>query len=302
MKACLESGWLDTISALTFLPAQATFSDMTSALSHLHRRYGANNAPRSVLSNPAIDLMLNHRSVRSYKPDPLPAGALEAMIAAAQSAATSSNLQTWSVVAVENAQTRATCARLAGGQQHIADAPLFLLFMADLARISRVADAVSIPHAGTDYFELFLMASIDASLAAQNAVLAAESLGLSTVYIGGMRDKPEEVASLLNLPESSAVVFGLCVGYAAEGKGGAIKPRLPQEAVLHRETYDLAGQDEAISRYNTAMDHFYQEQGMRVSGNWSQHSAKRVAGPESLSGRDKLLQALRRMGFMKAEK
>jgi nitroreductase len=274
---------------------------MTTALSRLHQRYGASNAPALALSNPAIDLMLNHRSVRSYKPDALPEGALEAMIAAAQSAATSSNLQTWSVVAVENPETRAICARLAGGQQHIADAPLFLLFMADLARISRVADAVAIPHAGTDYFELFLMASIDASLAAQNAVLAAESLGLGTVYIGGMRDKPEEVARLLNLPESSAVVFGLCVGYAVEGKEGAIKPRLPQEAVLHRETYNLEGQDEAVARYNVAMDAFYAEQGMRVNGNWSQHSAKRVAGPESLSGRDKLMQALRRMGFLKAE-
>ncbi len=274
---------------------------MNTSLSRLHQRYGGNNAPTVTLNNPVVDLMLNHRSVRSYKPDALPAGALETMIAAAQSAATSSNLQTWSVVAVENPDTRTTCARLAGDQQHIADAPLFLLFMADLARLNRVADAVAIPRAGTDYFELFLMASIDASLAAQNAVLAAESLGLGTVYIGGMRDKPEELATLLNLPESSAVVFGLCVGYAVEGKEGAIKPRLPQEAVLHRETYELAGQDSAIARYNTAMDAFYKEQNMRVNGNWSQHSAKRVAGPESLSGRDKLMQALRRMGFLKAE-
>ncbi|MGL4637059.1 MAG: NADPH-dependent oxidoreductase [Beijerinckiaceae bacterium] len=275
---------------------------MTGSLSPLHQRYGAGNAPSGVFSNPMIELILNHRSVRSYKPDPLPAGALETIIAAAQSAATSSNLQTWSVVAVENAATRATCAALAGGQKHIAEAPLFLLFMADLARLNRVADAVAIPRAGTDTFEVLLMASIDASLAAQNAVLAAESLGLSTVYIGGMRDKPEEVAALLNLPASTAVVFGLCIGYAVEGKDGAIKPRLPQEAVLHRETYDLARQDEAVARYNTAMDAFYVEQGMRVNGNWSQHSAKRVAGPESLSGRDKLMQALRRMGFLKAEK
>jgi nitroreductase len=274
---------------------------MTSHPSRLALRYGAPNAPATAMTNEVIDLMLNHRSVRSYKPDPLPAGALEAIVAAAQSAATSSNLQAWSVVAIENPDTKAACAALAGGQQHVADCPVFLVFAADLARLNRVADGVGIAHTGNDTFEMFLVAAIDAALAAQNATLAAESLGLSTVYIGGMRDKPEAVAELLNLPASAAAVFGLCVGYAVEGKGGAVKPRLPQEAVLHRETYDLARQDEAIVRYNAAMAAFYEREQMNVTGDWSRHSSKRVAGPESLSGRHLLMHALRRMGFFKAE-
>jgi nitroreductase len=274
---------------------------MTAPLSRLQLRYGLGNAPEHALANPAIELMLNHRSVRSYRPDALPEGALETIVAAAQSAATSSNLQTWSVVAVEDADRRAQCADLAGGQKHIADAPLFLLFLADLARLNYVAEAVAMPHGGNDTFEMFLVAAIDASLAAQNATLAAESLGLATVYIGGMRNKPEETAALLNLPPATAVVFGLSIGYAVEGKGGSIKPRLPQEAVLHRETYDLARQDEAIARYNEAMAAFYIREGMNVQGDWSRHSAKRIAGEASLSGRHLLMKTLRRMGFFKTE-
>ncbi len=274
---------------------------MPSIAEAVELRYGSDNAPMPTLSNPVIDQILAHRSVRGYRPDPLPEGALATIIAAAQSAATSSNLQTWSVVAVTDPAIKAQCAVMSGGQAHIEQCPVFLLFLADLARLDRVAVQENIPRAGNDTFEMFLCAAIDASLAAQNATVAAESLGLSTVYIGGMRNKPEELAALLTLPPACAVVFGLCVGYAAEGHGGSVKPRLPQEAVLHQGHYDLEHQDEAIQRYNKAMAIFYAREKMNVKAPWTVHSAKRVAGPESLSGRHVLMQALRRMGFFSAE-
>ena len=70
------------------------------------------------------------------------------------------------------------------------------------------------------WLETFLVASVDVALAAQNAVVAAESIGLSTVYIGAMRNEPEKVADLLGLPPQCFVLFGLCVGYADRAGGG----------------------------------------------------------------------------------
>jgi nitroreductase len=272
-----------------------------TASSSVELRYGAGNAPAGLPLTPAIELMLAHRSVRGYRLDALPEGALEAIVAAAQSAATSSNLQTWSVVAVTDAAHKAKCAAFAGGQKHIEECPVMLLFLADLARLNQVAAEVAIPRDGNDTFEMFLVAAIDAALAAQNATLAAESLGLSTVYIGAMRNQPEAAAALFGLPPGCAIVFGLCIGYAKEGSEGAVKPRLPQEAVLHHERYDLARQEEAIARYNAAMADFYLREKMNVTVPWTVHSAKRVSGPESLSGRQLLMQAFRRMGFFRAE-
>jgi nitroreductase len=274
---------------------------MRDQTSPLALRYGSGGVPAAGPSNPVIDLLLQHRSVRGYRPDPLPAGALELIIAAAQSAATSSNLQTWSVVAVTDPAAKASCAAMAGGQKHIEECPVFLLFVADLARLNHTSTAEGIPANGNDTLEMLLVATIDAALAAQNAVIAAESLGLGTVYIGGMRNRPEDVAALLGLPPATAIVFGLCIGYAREGAEGSIKPRLPQKAVLHHGRYDLAGQDAAIARYNAAMADFYTREKMSVQGQWTRHSAKRVAGPESLSGRHELMRALRRMGFLRAE-
>ena len=264
-------------------------------------RYSAADAP-TALADATLDLMLAHRSVRGYRPDPLPDGALEAIIAGAQSAATSSNLQTWSVVAVTDAGDKAALAAWAGGQEHIEQCPVFLVFLADLARLNRIADRAGLPHAGNDTLEMLLVAAIDAALAAQNAVLAAESLGLSTVYIGAMRNRPEDVARLLGLPQGAAAVFGLCLGHAAEGHEGSVKPRLPQEAVLHRGRYDLDGQDAAIARYDEAMAAFNAREGLQTKAPWTIHSARRVAGPQSLSGRHELGQALRRLGFLAAER
>lgn len=270
--------------------------DQTATIELLQARYGEPVAHAAEL-NPTLRDLLAHRSIRSYLSDPLPNGTLELLVAAAQSASSSSNLQTWSVVAVSDPAKKARLAELAGGQGHIRQAPLFLVWVADLARPAYTAAERAMPHAALDYTEMFLVAAIDASLAAQNAAAAAESLGLGIVYIGALRNKPEQVADVIGLPARSFALFGMCVGYANPERPAAIKPRLPQAAVLHHDSYDLAGQAEAIERYNAAMARFYSEQAMSISGDWVEHSAKRVSGPESLSGRDRLVEALANLGF-----
>lgn len=269
---------------------------MTNRTELWRERYG-----KSILMdidwNECLTTLLSHRSIRAYLPNPLPSETLEVMVAAAQSASTSSNLQTWSVVAVTEAERKQKLSSLAGNQAYIRQCPVFLVWLADLARLTRVAESCGLPHDGLKYLEMFVTATVDAALAAQNATVAAESLGLGTVYIGAMRNHPEEVAAILGLPSHVFAVFGLCVGYPDPAKAAAVKPRLSQPAVLHLETYNLSVQDRAIADYNQVMQTFYAQQQMNVAGDWSEHSAKRVASPESLSGRDRLREALHSLGF-----
>lgn len=265
----------------------------------LHERYGTEfefelNAPW----NSSLTTLLSHRSVRAYLAKPLPTGTLELLIAAAQSASTSSNLQTWSAIAVEDSEQKERLSQLAGDQAHIRQCPLFLVWLADLARLTHIAESRGLAHEGLNYLEMFLMAAIDATLAAQNAAVAAESLGLGTVYIGGMRNRPEAVALELGLPKHVFAVFGLCVGYPDPAHAAAIKPRLSQEAVLHRDTYRLDVQDAAINGYNNVMADFYAKQQMNnVVGDWSQHSVNRIASADSLRNRAHLREALNHLGF-----
>lgn len=263
----------------------------------LNQRYGVRAFNPDIPWSETLATLLSHRSVRAYLPDALPPGTLEALIAAAQSASTSSNLQTWSVVAVEDPNRKEELSKLANNQAHIRQSPLFLVWLADLARLTHIAKSRGLPHEGLNYLEMFLMAAIDAALAAQNAVVAAESLNLATVYIGALRNRPEEVAQVLNLPPHVVAVFGLCVGYGDPIVNVAVKPRLPQSVVLHRETYKLAEQDEGISLYDQIMQEFYTSQQMNIPGDWSEHSSKRIGLAESLSGRHRLREVLNKLGF-----
>ena len=266
----------------------------------LAQRYGT-DAPgipaQEFAADPVLTTLLAHKSVRRYKPDALPARTLEMLGAAAQSAASSSNLQVWSVVAVTDPARKAKASKLCGDQDSIRQCPLFLVFCADLARLSAASEREGLPGAALNYTEMFVTAAIDASLAGQNAAAAAEGLGLGTCYIGGARNKPQELAALLNLPPRVIGLFGLTVGWPAGGDTSEIKPRLPQPGVIHHETYNAEARDTAVDAYNQTMTDFYERQKMDVHGDWSLHSAKRVAGPESLSGRDVLRQILEERGF-----
>ena len=270
-----------------------TSSERISALWQTRYR---TTAPETLPDSAVLDLLLSHHSVRAYLPDALPEGTLEVGIAAASSAATSSNLQVWSVVAVENPETRARLAELCGGQKHIEVAPLFLAWIVDLSRLERIAERAGTGHEALDYEEIFLMATLDTGIAAQNAVTAFESLGLGTVYIGGLRNHPEEVARLLSLPPRSVAVVGLCVGQPDPAAQNGHKPRLGQDVVLHRERYSTENEAAGIAAYDRIADDYQKEQGLS-SRAWSETVASRVDSFKGLSGRHVMRTVLHKLGF-----
>ena len=246
--------------------------------------------------NAVLDTILNHRSVRGFLPQKLPEGMIETLVAAAQSASTSSNLQFWSVVAVQESERKSRLAELAGQQQFIRDAPLLLVWLADLSRLDRIAVERQAQVEGTHYLEEFIVGVVDAALAAQSALIAAESLGLGGVYIGAMRNLPERIAEELALPPHVFAVFGMSVGYPDPARETGVKPRLPQSVVLHREQYSAPPRDEAIAGYDATMREFQGEQGMRAI-DWTQQCINRVKDAEALRGRDRMREALQNLGF-----
>lgn len=241
-----------------------------------------------------------HASARHFKPDPVPNEWLEAVVTAGQRASTSSNIQAYSVIAVTNAQTRAALAHLCGDQEHIAQAPLFLAFCADLSRLNRAAELRHHPFASGP-LEHFLIGAVDAALMAQNTALAAESLGLGVCYIGSLRNNPPEVAQLLKLPRLMFPLVGMTLGFPV--RAGRIRPRLPLKGVLHREAYSTEAQDEALREYDQAMiaTGIYENRQVAVPGHpekmegygWTEHSARRMSKPS----RAALRQQIQAMGF-----
>ncbi|MWC28070.1 oxygen-insensitive NADPH nitroreductase [Paenibacillus sp. MMS18-CY102] len=223
-----------------------------------------------------IQLLRAHRSIRKFKDTPIPDEHLEEIALAAQAASTSSNIQAYSVVAVRNPERKMTLAELAGNQKHIEQSPLFLVWLADL---NKVQTAIHL-HEDTELqqnTELFLLATVDATLAAQNAAIAAESLGYGTVYIGGIRNNPQAVSEILELPPLVYPVFGLSIGVPDQEPD--LRPRLPLQAFLHEEVYQQEEVVAGIKKYDETMRAYYASRaGGESDTQWSLELIRRFNG------------------------
>ncbi len=244
---------------------------------------------------PQLSAFLRHRSVRHFSPKPVPEELVQALVACAQSSATSSNLQLYSLISIQDPQRREKIAQLCADQHQIRESAWFFAFIADHYRLKKAAERAGENPAGLDYMEFYTMSVIDAALAAERMVCAAESVGLGICYIGALRNNPEGVKELLQLPEGTFGLFGLCLGYPAEDIQAEIKPRLAQNAVWFRETYNP---NVDVTEYDERMRAFYISQNMKGSVTWSMRSGRRVDGFH-MSGRETQKDLLLKWGFLR---
>ncbi|MBV8908331.1 MAG: NADPH-dependent oxidoreductase [Sphingomonas sp.] len=279
------------------LPA-GTAADPALAADRLATRYGLKSWTRATPAwNETLDVLLGHRSVRRFLPDALSPGILETLVGAAQSAPSSSNLQVWSVVAVEDPERKSRLATLAVDQAFIRQAPLFLVWLIDHQKLRSVARTLGQKTEALDYVESLLLGAVDAALAAQNATVALESLGLGATYVGAIRNRPVQVAAELALPQHVFPLFGMAIGRPDPAAGAGVKPRLPQDAVLFREQYGSgAAQLAAIETYNPRLRAYQRAQGM-TEQDWTVQATTRTAGPQSMAGRHRLQDFLQELGF-----
>lgn len=206
-----------------------------------------------------INILQNHRSVRQFKKDRIPSDILESMLLSAQSAPSSSHGQAYSIINVTDIDKKKAMAEYAGNQQQVIDCSNFFVFCGDLHRLDNIASLERIEIKEVlDSTEMYLIATVDATLAAQNLAIAAEALGFGIVYTGGIRNNPQKVSNLLELPSRVYPVFGMCVGYPQPHQIPEKKPRLPLSVVCHENKY--ASFEEiypSIQQYDEIMKEYY---------------------------------------------
>lgn len=191
--------------------------------------------------NSTIELLSSHRSVRKFKDTPIEESIFQTIVRTAQCAATSNHVQAYTIIRVKDKKIRKQIADLAGPQLWVEQASVFLVFCADMTRLESACDLHEVP-AETGWAEQFVVATVDTALVAQNLMVAAESMGLGGVFIGGIRNDPDKVCELLNIPDNAYPVFGMCLGFPDHVPD--IKPRLPLDLVLKEETFYGPGQGE----------------------------------------------------------
>lgn len=242
--------------------------------------------------NDVINLLKSHCSIRKFSDRLISQELVEVLIEAGQCAATSSFIQACTVIQVDNPETREKLCSCAAGQPYVKQAPVFLVFCADMKRHQLACDMHNNPML-SGFTEQFLTASVDCALFAQNVLISAESLGLGGCYIGAIRNQIADVAEILGLPELVYPVFGLCLGYPAQDPEP--KPRLPLPVVLKQERYDDNSDTELIDGYDNAVHHYYNT---RTDGTKDKSWSEQISEMLAKEARPHMLSFLQSKGFL----
>ncbi|MFO7193934.1 MULTISPECIES: NADPH-dependent oxidoreductase [Thermocrispum] len=276
-------------------PAQRQDAPGTLA-DELRQRFGDIDLPQYPASE-TIRVQLRHRSVRAFLPEKIPQDALDLVLMAAQAASHSSNLQAWSVVVVEDADRRRRVCEAIGGMDFINQASVLLVWVVDLTRAEVLLRRRAQDMETARYLEGTLVPFVDIGIAAQNALLAAESLGFGGVFIGALRNNPPALVDELGLPALSFPALGMALGVPDPSEAAGIKPRLAPKAVVHRERYRADIAADSVDEYEPRLTRYYRRFGVE-GHSWAGRVVSRLGPREGLKGRHRMRKWLRRQGLL----
>lgn len=184
--------------------------------------------------NTTIETQLNHRSIRKFSDKPISPEIIEVLVDVARHTATSSFTQSYSIISVTDPIKKQALAEI-GKQPYIAEAAHLFVLVVDQHRNEMIAKANGADTSVLDSFDRFFVGASDAILAAQNMMVAAESLGIGGVFLGSILNQIDEVSSLLNLPERVAPALGIAFGYPDQSP--QLKPRIPANLIHFENSY-----------------------------------------------------------------
>ncbi|MCH8647015.1 NADPH-dependent oxidoreductase [Staphylococcus lugdunensis] len=250
------------------------------------------------MSEYAYELMKEHHSVRQFKDKPLSDDVVRKLVEAGQSASTSSYLQTYSIIGVDDPQIK-TDLKEVSGQPYVVDNGYLFVFVLDYYRHQMINERTDNDMTGSfESAEGLLVGTIDVALVAENMAVAAEDMGYGIVYLGSLRNDVGRVRDILDLPEYTFPLFGLAIGEPADDEQGTPKPRLPYDSVFHQNKYnaDKDNITRVLIEYDQLVSDYYKKRtnGARVE-TWSDQVQTFLSNKPRLD----MLEQLNKAGFMK---
>ncbi len=245
-----------------------------------------------------MDTILKHRSIRKYANKEIEEEKLAAILEAASRASTTGNMQVYSIVLTKDKTIKEQLWESHFKQGMVMEAPVHLTFCADFNRFTKWCEQRD-ADPGYDNFMSFFTAAIDALLAAQNAALAAESLGLGICYLGTVTWMADRFIDILKLPELVVPVAALTLGYPDEMPG--LTSRLPMEGIVHQETYQDYSPDD-IDRIFHGLEELEETKQLLLENDKASlaqiFTDNRYTKKDNRFFSEKLLEIIRKQGFM----
>jgi nitroreductase len=237
---------------------------------------------------------ISHRTIREFKSDRIPSDILKSLLEVVNRTATSSNLQSASVIRLADPSQKQAIATVCN-QEYAARVPELFIFIVDAYRNAQIMKELGHDTPAARDMDRFFQGFSDAVLAAQNLTNAVESIGLGAVYFGSILNDPDEIIRILGLPELTFPVLG--VGFGIPNQAPQTKPRMPIHLRYFENRYDKQPSYlPLIAEYDKEMETYYdlREQGKR-SDNFSGQLITRFGN--TIEKRAKILDSVRRQGF-----
>ena len=209
--------------------------------------------------NPVIELQLEHKSIRRFKKELISEDLVSTLVDVAQHTATSNYAQSYSIMSITDVDKKKRIAEI-GKQSYIAESGHLFIMLADQARNAAIVEESGEKTEIFSSFDKFFIGATDAILAAQNIIIAAESLGIGGVLLGSILNEVDELSELLDLPAIVVPVLGIALGYPDQEPQS--KPRLPQKLVHFENNYPkwqnisskLEDYDNTVTEYYNARE------------------------------------------------
>ncbi len=244
--------------------------------------------------NPTIQHQMNHRTIREFTDQPVPPEMLQAVLNVINQTASSTGMQSASVIRVTDPRIKQEIADVCH-QQYVARAAELLIFIVDVYRNAQIAESKGCTAESRRDMDRFFQGWTDACLMAQNATSAVESLGMGAVFLGSILNDPAKIIQILKLPQLTFPVVGM--GFGFPNQQPQLKPRIPLNLRVFENEYQfLDDYSQAFSDYDTVMQTYYdlREANRRVDS-FSLQVVKKLENP--IEKRGLILQVVRDQGF-----
>ncbi len=208
--------------------------------------------------NEVIQTLLNRKSARAYEERPISPDVKNEILCATLRAPTAGNMMLYSIIDITEQSIKDTLAQTCDDQSFIAQAPMVWLFLADyqrwidyfhssgVERVCRQRDVAPRQPAEGD----LLLACCDALIAAQTAVIAAESLGIGSCYIGDILERYEVHREMFGLPDYVIPIGLLCFGYpTVEEQKRERTTRFDRRFIVFENCYRRLSDDDFAEMY-----------------------------------------------------
>lgn len=248
-----------------------------------------------------IEAILNHRSIRKFKPDTIDEDLLSNILLAGSRASTTGNMQVYSIIVTRQEELKKRLWEIHFKQSMVLEAPVILTFNADFNRFSIWCKSRN-AKPGYDNFLSFITASIDAILASQNIALEAENNGLGICYLGTTTYNADKIIDVLHLPKGVVPVTTLALGYPAESPEQT--DRLPMDAIVHHEIYQDYTSEQIDKIYAEREDSELTRQLLKINNKKSLaqiFTDNRYSKKDNVFFSKKYLEVIEKQGFMNNE-